>query len=297
MKLRALRLALSGTCLLLLACGGGASGSPQTPVTPDPGSPSIAFTVTDLSVKGGNNGAIQTTISGGTSPYTYAWSSGSTSKDLANLGSGVYTLTVTDARGHSVSKKSAIIDPSQAKDMDANIYETILIGTQTWLASNVRCTQTSVGEPIAAGTNVLGGSTAARYYTYTQAGSAVNEANPVLYNWPGAQAACLAGWHIPTEQEWETLQSYLAVEGQGGTGTDVAAKLLGSASPSGFDALFTGNWDAGTFFDHGSYAAFWSATQWPSDNRDMWYFQVGPGCWSKAPLDKRCAFTIRLIKN
>ncbi len=48
---------------------------------------------------GGNNGAIDLTVSGGTSPYTYNWSNGATTQDISNLAVGSYTVTVTDANG------------------------------------------------------------------------------------------------------------------------------------------------------------------------------------------------------
>ena len=44
-------------------------------------------------------GSIQLAITGGTEPYTYDWSNGSTDKDQANLSPGTYTVTITDAFG------------------------------------------------------------------------------------------------------------------------------------------------------------------------------------------------------
>ncbi len=298
MKMLSIKSNLNCACVLMLVgCSGGGSETPKPSSDPIPGNPSIQFSVTDVSTKGGGNGAIQATITGGTSPYVYAWSTGASTKDLGNLRSGAYSLTVTDANHRSATKKVAVVDPSQAKDLDANIYETVVLGTQTWLASNFRCTQTPAGGPIEVGSDVQGGSTAPRVYSFVQAGGAGLEANPVLYNWPGAQAACLSGWHIPTEQEWLALLAYLAVDGQGGAGTNTAAKTRGSASPSGFNGLYSGIWDAGTFFDKGAYAAFWTATEYPNDSRDMWEFKLDSQAWSKIAFDKRCAFSLRLIKN
>lgn len=50
-----------------------------------------------VSCNGGNNGTINVSVSGGTTPYTYAWSNTSSLEDLTNLSAGSYLLTVTDA--------------------------------------------------------------------------------------------------------------------------------------------------------------------------------------------------------
>lgn len=44
-----------------------------------------------------DNGSINSSVSGGTAPYTYAWSNGATTEDLSNIPGGTYVLTVTDA--------------------------------------------------------------------------------------------------------------------------------------------------------------------------------------------------------
>ena len=45
------------------------------------------------------NGAIDISVAGGKSPYTFQWSDGSTTEDLADIGAGLYTVTVTDIAG------------------------------------------------------------------------------------------------------------------------------------------------------------------------------------------------------
>lgn len=53
----------------------------------------------DEQTSGGNNGYINTAVSGGVAPYTYLWSNAATTKDINNLAPGNYTLAVTDANG------------------------------------------------------------------------------------------------------------------------------------------------------------------------------------------------------
>lgn len=45
------------------------------------------------------NGSINLSISGGTSPYTYVWSNGATTKDISGLSPGAYSVTITDNKG------------------------------------------------------------------------------------------------------------------------------------------------------------------------------------------------------
>lgn len=58
----------------------------------------IGNTVTDAAC-GNADGDINTTVTGGTAPYSYLWSSGQVSPDLINLVSGAYQLTVSDQNG------------------------------------------------------------------------------------------------------------------------------------------------------------------------------------------------------
>ena len=52
---------------------------------------------TNVLCNSGSNGAVTLTVSGGTSPYTYLWNTGATSKDLTSLTTGTYSVTITDA--------------------------------------------------------------------------------------------------------------------------------------------------------------------------------------------------------
>jgi gliding motility-associated-like protein len=56
-----------------------------------------SYTKVDVSCFGGNDGSIDLSVSGGTAPYTYNWSNGTTTQDAANLFAGWHFVTVTDA--------------------------------------------------------------------------------------------------------------------------------------------------------------------------------------------------------
>lgn len=66
----------------------------------------------NISCKGGSNGSINLSPSGGTSPFTYAWSNNSTSQNLSGLAAGTYTVTVTDAKSCTASTGATLTEPS-----------------------------------------------------------------------------------------------------------------------------------------------------------------------------------------
>lgn len=115
----------------------------------EPSAITITEAVTDAGCASGANGAIDITVVGGTGPYTYSWSNGSTSEDLTNLAFGSYTITVTDSKGCSNAKVISV-----SEDSSINISETIL---------NAECNGQSTGSITL---NVTGGTPA---YTYVWA--------------------------------------------------------------------------------------------------------------------------------
>jgi hypothetical protein len=65
-----------------------------------------------------NSGQIDATITGGTSPYTYSWSNGSTTPDLTDLSPGTYTLTITDANDCVTSASYTVENVSSIAEND-----------------------------------------------------------------------------------------------------------------------------------------------------------------------------------
>ncbi|MFN6065448.1 MAG: hypothetical protein ACK49K_19490, partial [Bacteroidota bacterium] len=77
----------------------------------------IGVTKTDVICQGGSNGTIRLNVVGGSSPYTYAWSSnarGATTSNVSNLSRGSYSVTVTEGSANSCKVVSSIeiLEPS-----------------------------------------------------------------------------------------------------------------------------------------------------------------------------------------
>lgn len=150
---------------------------------------------------------------------------------------------------------------------DGNVYQTVIIGNQEWMAENLKYLP-EVSEPQEIvpmephyyvydyfGNDVMGAKATANYDIYG-----------VLYNWEAALTACPAGWHLPGDDEWTTLTDYLG----GFLVAGSKLKEVGTAhweSPnadatneSGFTAL-PGGFVTWAFIDIGQQGFWWSATE------------------------------------
>ena len=67
--------------------------------------------VTNVSCNGGNNGAIDITVSGPNAPFIFLWSNNETTEDITNLSAGSYALTIFDALGDSLNLSFVISEP------------------------------------------------------------------------------------------------------------------------------------------------------------------------------------------
>jgi hypothetical protein len=72
----------------------------------------VSEQITNVACNGALTGGINITVSNGTSPYTYSWSNLSIDEDLIGIGSGSYTVTVTDFNGCTVTQSYSVTQPA-----------------------------------------------------------------------------------------------------------------------------------------------------------------------------------------
>lgn len=214
-------------------------------------------------------------------------------------------------------KTTAVFNPNVSygtmTDQDGNMYKTVTIGTQTWMAENLRTSKYQDGTAIP---NVIDNTawialTTGAYCNYNNTESTDTIATyGRLYNWYAATDSrniAPVGWHVPTDAEWTTLTTYLGGVTVAGskmkeTGTTHwISPNTGATNESGFTALPSGvrkGYHDGTFGTKGSNGIYLSSTfdniflhlHCPTvDNSDTHVLY-----WSG---DKDEGFSVRLVKD
>jgi uncharacterized protein (TIGR02145 family) len=196
------------------------------------------------------------------SPFTSpVWSSGQTQTFSLNGGSvNVGNLTVCNTA-----------NTGTVSDIDGNVYQTVHIGTQEWMAENLRTTKYANGDMISNVTDSTQwfGLTTGAWAHYNN-DSQYETPYGKLYNWYAVtdpRNVCPTGWHMPSEAEWTVLIDYLGgipVVGRKLRSTGTQYWQTGqtpATNESGFSALPGGyTYD----LDDMGYAGFWwSSTQDP----------------------------------
>lgn len=199
-------------------------------------------------------------------------------------------------------------------DQEGNIYKTITIGTQTWMAENLRTTNYRNGDAI---NNVIGNKDWIKlatdaYCKYDNTSDNIGIASRgLLYNFYAVideRNIAPMGWHIPTDAEWTTLVNSLGGDSiaggkmkEHGT-THWLSENIGATNESGFTSLPCG-WRDNYYgiFEAIDYDVFyWSSTE--DDNNFAWYRYLNYdlssiGRFSESVGDKNSGFSVRCIKD
>ncbi len=213
-------------------------------------------------------------------------------------------------------------------DIEGNVYKTVKIGNQWWIAENLRTTKYNDGTAIPLVTD------SAAWVDLTTPGYCYynNTTNPdsikkfgALYSWHTVDTKKLApeGWHVPNYADWDTLQNYLIANGYNWDGTTDGNKIAKSLAAqtdwaidtfgiymgsigdnltknnkSGYSGLPGGfrNID-GKFNRIGSRGNWWSVTEFTASRTAGHYLWNHTENLYFSDFAKTCGFSVRLVKD
>ncbi len=201
---------------------------------------------------------------------------------IANTFAGVKSSVSDNTKGTVVTQSSS---DSFTDPRDGKVYKTVKIGNQVWMAENL---------------NYDAGNGS---WCYDKNSSNCDKYGR-LYDWETAKRVAPAGWHLPSDEEWITLMTYLGGKNVAGGKLKEAGTThwqgpnTGATNETGFTAFPGGNlFHNGKFYLIGSNGYWWSSTE--DDATFAWYrgmdfYSVNV---SRDYLNKTCGLSVRCVRD
>jgi uncharacterized protein (TIGR02145 family) len=276
----------------------------------------------------GNFAAVKTAVDGNAGDIST--NKGKITTNTSNITTntnGVATNVNDIATNKSDIQANAVGVSMWVRDHEGNIHPTVKIGSQVWMADNMYVTTYPDGTAIDDPSTWTDNSDDAYAYPIKKASDYEgSDDTPVAYkgdldikryglfyqyraavngNTSGdAQGICPSGWHIPTTDDWDTLQVTLGANtlSRNNWNNGVTEKLgnqLKMGGKSGFSALLTGFHDtaATAYAGRGTFVYFW-ATIPGSYGEYRGLGRAGDGMYAnEGGIDSTFGFVVRCIKN
>lgn len=244
--------------------------------------------------------ATQTNLGTQTIPYSYTGSP-------ETLEYGVFSFNFT---GFS---KTCIINQQTPPDGDGNRYKIIKIGNQIWMSENLKTTKFQDGTPLDNNIQLDDATWAAANGSTTKYWALVNRSlgNTATYGLVYNQFAvtgstvggaannnlCPSGYHVPTNAEFETLNTYLGGLSPGNAGTQMKSTTLWSSgngtNSSGFNGLPPGTRVAGgSWGDFSLYGYFWTTS-----SGSVWYLSFNVSTFNQNTVSSLFGSSVRCLRN
>ena len=223
-----------------------------------------------------------------------------------------YTLqwTITNRCGNSSDQvhlgflllsKNPCPGVPQVTDADGNVYPTLQIGNQCWMAKNLKVGKYVPSTITSTDHSDLKNNGVFEKYCFQNI-----EANcdlyGGLYDWdeamqysiqPGAQGVCPTGWHVPSNDDWQELDNYY-IYGNAG-------EFLKEGGGSGWEGAYVGDRHAqGEFYSFGSSGFYWSSSTYIYLHYNEGFYRKIADCnglLEKNYFSKLTGISIRCIKN
>jgi len=218
------------------------------------------------------------------------------------------------------------------KDYDGNVYNTVLIGEQVWMAENLRVTHYADGTPIPLVTDVTEWEALTmedRAYTFLSNDPGNADPWGAFYTWStvtdgvssntnpsNVQGVCPDGWHVPSDAEWQELELYLGMSPAdtsltGSLGTDEGGKLkatgydyfispnTGATNETGFTGIAAGNrtFTLPGFDNHKKYGVYWTSRKGTGDNAKTHMLYYNKATIGRNDNENRSGFSCRCVKD
>jgi len=237
-----------------------------------------------------------------------------------------YRVKAVNSGGTIHGSDMTFYTPARVADADGNIYNAVVIGTQTWMQENLKTRKyndvTSV--PLVTDGTEWSNLTTPGFCYYENDAVTHEDTYGALYNWYAVNTGklCPAGWHVPTDAEWTAMENYLITNGYNYDGTTTENKIAKALAATtnwtastetgavgnidyptkrnvtGFTALPGGyRSSGGVFYYIGTKGRWWSATESHTNNawaREMINNVSNVG---RDNLYERNGFSVRCLKD
>ena len=252
------------------------------------------------------------------------------SKTSDGSGSGIFTSNLsglqpattyyirayaTNSVGTSYGEE--FIFNTKMADSEGNQYTVVKIGSQMWMAENLKTTKYNDNAliPNVTGDAAWAALTTHAYCWYSNDAAYNKPLYGALYNWYAVKSGklCPTGWHVPTDAEYNTLELSIGIpqaqiDTWGWRGTDQGKQLKNTTgwstgqngtNTSGFAALPGGYryYETGAFNGQNTLGYWWTATE--VDATRAWYRMLegtNNGVY-KAGTEKKAGKSVRCMKN
>lgn len=221
-----------------------------------------------------------------------------------------YRIKATNAAGtfYGQDRFFRTFDMSILNDVDNNVYHTITIGSQTWMAENLKTTKYRDGSAISLVRDSLKWlkMSTPGYCWYRNDSVKYKESYGALYNWyaVGTEKICPAGWHVPDDQEWATLIQYMGQQA-GSKLTEgrydqadpllcIIAEAFEPTNESGFSGRCSG-WRSKESDFYTTCCMFWSRRE--ENSQSAYQVEISNAHELILSQDKKVGMNIRCIKD
>lgn len=269
------------------------------------------------------NESVQFTDQSSNSPTSWNWNFGdggtstiqNPSHTYSTAGTYTVTLTVTNSHGSNTFTRNNYITVNEVSgntvtDIDGNVYNTVTIGSQIWMKENLKTTRYRNGDLIGttspATLDISSQSNPKYQWAYNGNESNVSTYGR-LYTWyavTDSRNICPTGWHVPNDEEWTTLTTFLGGENvaggklkESGT-THWQSPNTGATNSSGFTALpGGGRGNDGQYHSIGYGGNWWSITINNTFNPSTWSMYFLDNKMAQSYSNSMYGWCVRCIKG